>query len=198
MSYKTRSDEEDGFGQIIPLCREYTLSRVNPQPRAFAAILGGIILGPFIEVQIVTILDQYGLEFATPSPNDRQRTSCVMISRRKSRFVDEVHVPNAELRSSAEFLTERQKSEGRESCEEQSKTSIQETGAIHVSSFSSNKETCANTHSMSPSQASFFTQRTIPTTERKWKVIPANSSYGGALRGHLLSSNSRTLSWNIN
>ena len=27
----------------------------------------------------------------------------------------------------------------------------------------------------------FFTQRTIPTTERKWKVIPANSPYRGAL-----------------
>ena len=25
MSYKTRPDEDDGFGQIIPLCREYTL-----------------------------------------------------------------------------------------------------------------------------------------------------------------------------
>ena len=30
MSYKTRPDEDDGFGQITPLCREYTLSRVNP------------------------------------------------------------------------------------------------------------------------------------------------------------------------
>ena len=62
----------------------------------------------------------------------------------------------------------------------QSNTSIQETGATHVSSYSSNKETCANTLSIPPSQASFFTQRTIPTNERKWKVIPAKSSYGGA------------------
>ena len=32
-----------------------------------------------------------------------------------------------------------------------------------------------------PSHATFFTQRTIPTTKRKWKVIYANSSHGGAL-----------------
>ena len=32
-----------------------------------------------------------------------------------------------------------------------------------------------------PSQGSIFTQRTIHTKERKWKVIPAHSSDGGAL-----------------
>ena len=87
---------------------------------------------------------------------------------------------HAELRSSAELLTELQKSEGGESCLGQSNTNIQETGATHASSHTSNKETCANTLSIPPSQASLFTQRTIPTNERKWKVIPANS-YGGAL-----------------
>ena len=60
-------------------CREYTLSRVNPQSRAFAAIPGGTIIGPVIEVQIVKILYQYGLEIAIPSPCVR-RTSTVMIS----------------------------------------------------------------------------------------------------------------------
>ena len=63
----------------------------------------------------------------------------------------------------------------------QSKTGIQETGAAHVSCQTSIKETCADTLSISPSQALYFTQRTILTIERKWKVIPANSSYGGAL-----------------
>ena len=90
-------------------------------------------------------------------------------------------IPNAELRSSAELLTELQKAEGRESCLGHSKKSIQETGAAHVSSQTSIKETCADTLSVSPSQAAFFTQRTILTTERKWKVIPANSSSGEAL-----------------
>ena len=44
-------------------------------------------MGPVIEVQIVNILDQYGLEIAIPSLNEREQTSYVMISRRKSRFV---------------------------------------------------------------------------------------------------------------
>ena len=66
-----------------------------------------------------------------------------------------------------QLLSELQKAEGREPCLAQSKTSIQETGA--------------DTLAVSPSQASFFTQIPILMTERKWKVITVNSSYGGAL-----------------
>ena len=65
-----------------------------------------------IVVQIVQIIDNVGLEIANPSPNDGERTSYVMISRGKSRFVDEIHIPNAELRSTLQLLSERQKSEG--------------------------------------------------------------------------------------
>ena len=166
-SYKTRPDEDDGFGQIIPWCREHTLSRVNSRSRVFAAIPGGTIFGPINEVQILKILDQYGHEIATPSPHDSTRTSYVLISRGKSRFVDEIHVPNAELWSSAELLSELQKAEGREPCLAPSKTSIKETGA--------------DTLSVSPSQASFSTKRTILSTKRKWTIIPANWSFGGAL-----------------
>ena len=164
MSYNIRPDEDDGLGQIIPLCREYTLSTVNSRSRVFPAIPGGTIFGPVIEVQILKIIDQYGLEIAIPSRNDSTRTSYVMISRGKSRFVDEVHIPNAELRSSAELLSELQKAEGRGPCLAQSKTGVQETGAAHVTSQTSIKETCADTLSASPCQASFFTQRNTPTT----------------------------------
>ena len=66
--------------------------------------------------------------------SDRQRTSYVMISRGMSRFMDEVHIPSAELRSSAELLSDLQIAEEGKSCQGQSKTSIQETGAAHVSS----------------------------------------------------------------
>ena len=126
------------------------------------------------------ILDQYGLEIAIPSPNDRERTSNVMISRGKSRFVDAIHIPNAELRTRAELLSELQKSEGGEPCLTKSKTSNQETGAAHVTSPTSIKETCADTLRISPAKR-LCTQRTIPTTKRKWTVVPANSSYGGTL-----------------
>ena len=55
---QTRPDEDDGFGQLIPLCREYTLSQAHPQSNFFAAILGGTIIGPVIEVQIVKIREK--------------------------------------------------------------------------------------------------------------------------------------------
>ena len=78
--------------------------------------------------------------------------------------MDDVHVPNAGLRPSAELLTELQKAEGRESCEEPADTSIQETGA--------------NTFRIPPTQASLHTKGTILTNERKWKVIHALSTDG--------------------
>ena len=77
----------------------------------------------------------------------RNGQSYVMISRGKSRFVDGVDIPNAGLTSRAELLTELQKCEGGESCSGQSNTSIQETGATHVSRKTSDKETFATTHS---------------------------------------------------
>ena len=81
-----------------------------------------------------------------------------MISRGKSWFVDEIHIPSAELRSSAELLSELQKSEEGQLCLTKSKTSNQETGAVHVTSPTRIKETCADTLNVSPSQPSIYTQ----------------------------------------
>ena len=126
-----------------------------------------LLIGPVIEVHVVQVFGNHGLECDIPSPNN---TSWVVISSGKSRrFVDEVHIPNAELRSSAELLTGHQKAGGGESCLGLSKTSIQETGAVHVTSPTSIKETCADSVSFSPSPVYLYTKRTIPTTERKCK-----------------------------
>ena len=46
--------------------RIHALSRVNFQSRVSAAIRGGTNIGAVIDVQIVKILDQYGLEIAIP------------------------------------------------------------------------------------------------------------------------------------
>ena len=74
MKYKTKPDEDDGFGQIIPFCREYPHSRVNPQSRAYAAIPEGTMTGPDIEVHIVKILDNFSTWDRNPSPNNPRRT----------------------------------------------------------------------------------------------------------------------------
>ena len=94
----------------------------------------------------------------------RRTSSYVLISRGKNRFVDELQIPNAELRSSTVLLSELEKAEEGDLCLAKSKTGILETGADTLSVF--------------PRQACLFTQWTIPTTERKWKVIPATSSHG--------------------
>ena len=126
------------------------------------------------------ILDQHGLEIALPSPNDRERTSYGMIFRGKSRFVDEVHFPNAELRSSAELLSELQKSGRGEPCLTESKTGNQETGAVCYKFNWHQGNLCG--HPQHFSQPSVFLHtKTIPTTKRKWKVIATNSSFEGVL-----------------
>ena len=127
----------------------------KPKTQSFCSILleEQLLDRPVIEVQIVKILDQCGLENAIPSPNDRQRTSYVMISRGKSRFVDgEVHIPNAELRSSADWDSRRQ----------------------------------ASRRLVRPMlQVRQASRRLVRTPSAflpaKRPVIPANSSYGGAL-----------------
>ena len=85
MSYKTRLDEDDGFWADHFILPRTTLSRVNPRSRVFAAIPGGTIIGPVVEVQFVKILDSCGLEFAIPSRNDPRWTSfCSDIQRKES------------------------------------------------------------------------------------------------------------------
>ena len=73
------------------------------------------LLDQSLEVRIVKNLDIMALKLQFHHPIT-QRTSYGLISRGKSRFVDELHMSNVELRSSAEILSELQKAEGGESC----------------------------------------------------------------------------------
>ena len=118
-------------------------------------------LGPVLEVQIVKILGQPGLETSIPSTLK--------------------HLKN-EIRSSTELLSAFQKSEGREPSveEEEESNSIKEICAHPVTSRYGNNEACVNNVSNLPSD-SLFNKRIIPTNERKWIVIDANPSHGGAL-----------------
>ena len=69
--------------------------------------------------------------------------------------MDEMHFPNAEIRSTPELLSELEKSEEGKPCLTKWKTSNHETGTVHVTSPTSIKETCADTLSISPSQRLF-------------------------------------------
>ena len=102
-----------------------------------------------------------------------------MISRGKSRFVDELHISNVNHDlTGAELLSEHENAKESEPCLAKSKTSIQETGAA---SDSVSRKLDADTVSVSPSPV-YFTKRTVPAMERKWETIPACPSYKGGSR----------------
>ena len=150
---------------------------VDPQSRVFAAIPGATAIGPVLDVKIGKILGPPGLEIAIPSPHNHEHTSRVVITRGTSRFVDEIHDHKGELRPSTEMLSALHKSEGRDSCVEESNNSNKETCAQHVTSRFGNKAACANNVSSLPNCSSLFRKTKIPTNEMKWVVILASSSY---------------------
>ena len=96
MQYKIRPDGDDGWSTITPTCREHTFSRSFPKSHVLAAIHQGTIIGPVLEVQIVKILDGYGIEITIPSISHLVGTSYVVITRETERFVNEVHDHNEE------------------------------------------------------------------------------------------------------
>ena len=94
-------------------------------------------------------------------------------------LMDEIHMHNTELRSSAESLSELQKSEGGEPCPTKSKTSnhLDWCGPWYKSNW--HQGNFLRTPS-APSQASSYTQRTILATKRKWTIIFANFLFARA------------------
>ena len=155
------------LGTVTAMCREYSSSRSYPKTQALAAPEGATI-GPVLDFHIVEILDEYGIEIAIPLVADPKNSSYVVITRETERLVNEIHDHKKELRSSSELLADLQESGRSEVYEERTVTK----------SF---KETCAGPLSLTPRKASLFTKRTIPTCEKKWKVIHAHSPDGGHL-----------------
>ena len=140
-----------------------------------AAIPEGTIIGPVLEVHIVEILDESGIEVAIPSIANPTSTSYVVTSREAQHFVNEIHVHKEELRSSNELLKDLHGSVKNETHEERKGSSRNKETCAPKSI----KETYASFPSIPPTKASLHTQRTIPTNERKWKVIHAHSPNGG-------------------
>ena len=99
------------------MSRIHTFSK-EPHARIFAAIPGGIKIGPVIEGHVVLIMGTHGLEIAVPPKRDLLTTSWVLISRGMNRFLDEVRTPNVSyIVPSAELLSERTCSNDSEPCD---------------------------------------------------------------------------------
>ena len=82
-------------------CSNAANSQSNPKTRALAAIPGGTIIGPDIEV--VKIIDKYGIEVAIQSISIPENTSYVVISTETDRFVNEIHNHKTDARSNSEL-----------------------------------------------------------------------------------------------
>ena len=93
--YQGRPDGEDGWGQITPLCREYTCSRVFPKAKPLGTIPAGTIIGPISEVLIVKILAEHGVQVVIPSICKLGDVTYVVISRETELFVNEIHTHEA-------------------------------------------------------------------------------------------------------
>ena len=65
--------------------------RAHPPSRVSAAIPGGTVIGPVLDVRILKILGEHGLEISIPSILSHEETSYVLITRRSERSVDEIH-----------------------------------------------------------------------------------------------------------
>ena len=97
--------------------------------RAYAAISGETTIGPVIEVHVAQVFVTHGLETEIAPPNNPKRTSWVLISRGKSRFVDELHIQNVRhTLTSVELLSEHENAKESELCLAKPKTTTRETG----------------------------------------------------------------------
>ena len=82
------------------------------------------MIGPISEVHIVKILDEYGWKVALPSMCSPGDGTYVVISRETERYVNEIRIHDAEVRSSNELLENLQESkEGRSHYEKREVTS---------------------------------------------------------------------------
>ena len=181
MSYKTKLDEDDGFGDPIPVCREYTLPRANPLSRAYAAIPGETInwkeqslkLTSYTFLAPMDLKSKFHLQVI-----QNGRLGFWYPKERVDSWTNRISQNVRHNLTSAELLSEQENAKERKLCLAKSKTGTQETGAA---SDPSSRKLDADPVSFSLSPV-YYTKRTTPTKERKWKLIPAHSSYiGGSL-----------------
>ena len=79
-------------GEMLIFCAEnIRVLELIRKTRASAAIPAGTIIGPVIEVHIVKILDECGIEVAIPTICRAKDTPYVVVSREIECFVNEIH-----------------------------------------------------------------------------------------------------------
>ena len=90
MYCRTGEDVNDGFGNLIASCREYTLSRTHPDSEPKLWIYKYTEIGPDLEVKVVCHHSVYGINIQIPSSSGDNTNVWVVISRSSIRSVDEL------------------------------------------------------------------------------------------------------------
>ena len=88
--YRTIQDLDDGFGDRIAACREYTFPRDDPESEIKLWIEGHTRIGPVLRVKTTCYLNVHGIEIQIPSTSGTGSRSWVVISRGPNRYVDEL------------------------------------------------------------------------------------------------------------
>ena len=129
--YRTALDVDDGLGDRTPACREYTGPRAHSDSRIFTAIKQRTIIGPFLQVHIITCLGTYGIEIQRPSTTSPKETSREVICRGQNRYVEELpHLEPGPNPTSKEILRERDVAKENEpSAAETNQSRMEETHA---------------------------------------------------------------------
>ena len=89
--YKTRRDEDDGYGKITTICREYTHPREHPDSRCFATIFANTRIGPILNLRIPKVFGIHGMEVQIPSLSRPKYSSLILICRGLENFVAEFY-----------------------------------------------------------------------------------------------------------
>ena len=167
-----------------------TFSRAHPESRVFAAIPGRTSLGPVLEVRILKILGQLGLENSILSTCKHETTSYVVITRGAERLVDEIRDHKNEVRSRTELLSAFQKSEKRDPCvEEAESNSMKETCAHPITSRYGNKEAChKNYHSYERKKVDCYWRQSFA----RWSFVDSSIQNGYTDGTSSRSSRTRT------
>ena len=66
---ETRRDEDDGYGKITTICREYTHPREHLDSRCFATIFANTRIGPILNLRTSKVFGIHGIEVQIPSLN---------------------------------------------------------------------------------------------------------------------------------
>ena len=79
---------QNGYGGIETQCHDKNFPEVILDPEFMTKFQKEQKIGPVINVRVVRIVGEYGLEVAVPSIRDYSTTSWVLISRGRSGFAD--------------------------------------------------------------------------------------------------------------